>query len=57
MQQKHYDIFSISFKQNKKMLLLLISENTGARALSVRKTKMPAEYRRKGIRCFKNYIV
>ena len=50
-QQKYYNIFSISFKQNKKRLLLLIFENTCDR---VCKTEMATEYREKGIRCFKN---
>ena len=40
--------------QNKKGLLLLIPENTGDRAFTVYKTKMPTQYREKGIRCFKN---
>ena len=29
-------------------------ENTGDRTFSVCQTKMPTEYREKGIRCFKN---
>ena len=33
----------MSFKQNKKKLLLLIPENTGDKAFSVHKTKMPTE--------------
>ena len=53
IQQKDY-IFFISFKQNKKALLLTIPENTGDRMFSARKTKIPTEYRAKGIRCFKN---
>ena len=36
------------------MLLLLIPENIGDRALSVFKTKIPTEYRQKVIRYFKN---
>ena len=35
-------------------LLLLIPENTADRAFSVRKTRIPTEYREKGIRYFKN---
>ena len=35
-------------------MLLLIPENTGDRAASVRKTKMPTKYKKKGIRRFKN---
>ena len=46
-------MFFISFKQNKKRLLL-IPENTGEKAFSVHKTRMPTEYREKCIRCFKN---
>ena len=41
-------------KPKKKNLLLLIPENRGDRVLSVCKTKIPTEYREKGIRCFKN---
>ena len=41
-------------KTEKEKLLLLIHENIGDRVLSVFKTKMPTEYREKGIRCFKN---
>ena len=52
-QQKYY-IFSISFKQNKRRLLLLIPENTSDRAFSKGKTKIPIDYREKGITCFKN---
>ena len=51
MQQIHYINFFISFK--KKRLLLLITENTSDRVFSARKTKTPAEYREKGLRCFK----
>ena len=40
--------------KNKKMLLLLMPENEGDRTFSVSKTKMPTEYRKKEIRCFKN---
>ena len=36
------------------MLLLLIPENTCDRVFSVRKTKIPSEYREKDARCFKN---
>ena len=43
----------IRIKQKKEMLLL-IPENTGDRVFSVRKTKIPTEYREKDIRCFKN---
>ena len=53
-QWKYYKIFSISFKLNKKSLLLLIPENTGDRVFSMRKTEMPTEYTEKGIKCFKN---
>ena len=53
-QQKNYNIFSISFKQNEKRLLLLLSEIIGDIALSVCKTKIPTEYREKGITCLKN---
>ena len=41
-------------KLKNKKLLLLTSENIGDRVLSVCKTKIPTEYREKGIRCFKN---
>ena len=41
-------------KTEKEKLLLLIHENIGHRVLSVFKTKIPTEYREKGIRCFKN---
>ena len=41
-------------KPKKEKLLLLIPENRGDRVLSVCKTKIPTEYREKGIRCFKN---
>ena len=41
-------------KPKKEKLLLLIPEKIGDRALSVCKTKIPTEYREKGIRCFKN---
>ena len=41
-------------KPKKEKLLLLIPENTGDRVLSVFKTKMPTEYREKGISSFKN---
>ena len=52
---KMLKIFSVSFEQNKKRLLLLIPENTGDRAFSVCKTRIPTEYREKGIsRDFKN---
>ena len=44
----------MSFKQNKKRLLLLIPENTSDKAFSKGKTRIPTEYREKGIRCFKN---
>ena len=38
----------------KENLLLLIPENIGDRVLSVFKTRIPTEYREKGISCFKN---
>ena len=38
----------------KKETLLLIPENIGDSVLSVRKTKIPAEYREKGIMYFKD---
>ena len=41
-------------KLKKKKLLLLIPEKMGDRVLSTCKTKIPTEYREKGIRCFKN---
>ena len=41
-------------KPKKEKLLLLIPENIGDRVLSVCKTKIPTEYREKGIRCLKN---
>ena len=41
-------------KPKKEKLLLLIPENIGDRVLSVFKTKMPTEYREKGISSFKN---
>ena len=34
------------------MLLLLIPENTGDRAASVRKTKMPTKYKKKRYKVF-----
>ena len=40
-------------KPKKEKLLLLIPEKIGDRALSVCKTKIPTEYREKGIRGFK----
>ena len=54
--QKYYNIFSVSFKQNKKRLLLslLIPQNKGDRVFIVLKTKMLSEYRGKGIKYFKN---
>ena len=51
---KYYNIFSKSFRKNKKRLLLLMPGNTGDKKFSVCKFKMPTEYREKGIRCFKN---
>ena len=48
----HYINFFISSKK-KRLLLLLITENTSDRVFSARKTKTPAEYREKGLRCFK----
>lgn len=48
----HYINFFISFKK-KRLLLLLITENTSDRVFSARKTKTPAEYREKDLRCFK----
>ena len=41
-------------KPKKEKLLLLIPENIGDRVLSVCKTKIPTEYREKGIIGFKN---
>ena len=41
-------------KPKKENLLLLIPGNIDDRVLSVYKTKIPTEYREKGIRCFKN---
>ena len=41
-------------KSKKEKLLFLILENIGDRVLSVCKTKIPTEYRKIGIRCFKN---
>ena len=38
----------------KERLLLLIPENKGDRVLSVRKIKIPTEYRKNGIMCLKN---
>ena len=38
----------------KKEKQLLIAEKIGDRVLSVCETKIPTEYREKGIRCFKN---
>ena len=43
-------------KPKKEKPLLLISENIGRRLLSVRKNKIPTEYREKGTRCLKNQI-
>ena len=40
----------------KKEKSLLIPENIGDRVLGICKTKVPTEYREKGIRCFKNLI-
>ena len=43
-------ILNIYFKQNKKrLLLLLIPENTADRVFIVRKTKMLTEYKRKEV--------
>ena len=52
--QKYYNIFSVSFKQNKKSLLLLIPENIGDRLLLCVKLKCYLNLRKKVIRCFKN---
>ena len=41
-------------KPKEEKLLLLIPENTGVRVLSVCKTKIPTEYRKADISCFKN---
>ena len=41
-------------KPNKKKFLLLIPENIVDRVLGVCKTKIPTEYRKTGIMCFKN---
>ena len=41
-------------KPKKEKLLLLIPENRGDRVLSVCKTKIPTEYREKGIRLLRN---
>ena len=49
--QKYY-IFSVSFKQNKKRLLLLIPENIGDGVFIVRQTKMLTEYKRKRYKVF-----
>ena len=43
-----------SLEKPKKEKLLLIAEKIGDRVLSVCETKIPTEYREKGIRCFKN---
>ena len=48
--QKSYHIFSISFKQNKRLSLLLRPQNKGDRVFIVLETKMLTEYRGKGIR-------
>ena len=55
-EKKYCSIFSMSFKQNKKRLLLLIPQNKGDRVFIVLKTKMLTKYRGKGIRYFKNQI-
>ena len=52
--QKYHNIFPISFKQNKKRLLLLIPENIGDRAFSMRKSRIPTNFREEDMRCFKN---
>ena len=39
---------------SKKKALLLVPENTADRVFSVHKTKIPTEYRKKYIKCFKN---
>ena len=58
MQQKFYNIFFISLKQNKKWLLLLIPENIGDRVFIDRKTKIPTVYREKGInKVFQNLTI
>ena len=44
--------FSVSFKQNKKRLLLLIPENIGDVVFIVRKTKMLTEYKIKRYKVF-----
>ena len=41
-------------KPKKEKFLMVTPENIGDRVLSVCKTKIPTEYREKGIRCFKN---
>ena len=51
--QKYY-IFSVSFKQNKKKLLLLIPEKKGDRVFIVHNTKLLTEYRGQGKKYFKN---
>ena len=43
-----------SLEKPKKEKQLLIAEKIGDRVLSVCETKIPTEYREKGIRCFKN---
>ena len=42
-------VAEVTFKQNKKRLLLLIPENTGDGAFSMHKNKIPTEYREKGV--------
>ena len=43
-------------KPKTEKLLFLISKNIGRRVLSVRKNKIPTEYREKGTRCLKDQI-
>ena len=50
--QKYYNIFSVSFKQNKKSLLLLIPENIGDRLFIVCETKMLPEFKKKSYKVF-----
>ena len=48
--REKYCIFSVSFKQNKKrLLLLLIPENIGDGVFIVRQTKMLTEYKKKKV--------
>ena len=50
---KNIATFSL-YPLSKKKALLLVPENTADRVFTVHKTKIPTEYRKKYIKCFKN---